>query len=149
MAEIMGACLFKHFKPKKTRENVQGKNDNVPAENQTLNLAEALVEVSEGPEKNTGILSCGQKASLEQIQAANKKWFNDNDDKCKVSENFDVTTTPRREKVRFSEPLVTFIIAADIYDRTTSFSIFSNTNFRRDGSRHARTRRKSLHNSKF
>ena len=92
-----------------------------------------------------------KKPSLEQIEAANKKWFNDNnDDKCKVSENFDVTTIPRREKkIRFSEPLVTFIIAADIYDRTTSFSIFSNTNFGRDGSRDARTRRKSLHNSKF
>ena len=148
MAEIMGACLFKHFKSKKTRENVQGKNDNVPAENQTLNLAEALVEVSEGPEKYT-TLSYGQPPSLEQIQAANKKWFNDNDDKCEVSENFDVTTTPRREKVRFSEPLVTFIIAADIYDRTTSFSIFSSTIFGRDGSRDARTRRKALHNSKF
>ena len=53
LAEIMGAGLFKHFKPKKTRKNVQGKNDNVPAENQTLNLAEALVKVSEGPEKYT------------------------------------------------------------------------------------------------
>ena len=41
---------------------------------------------------------CGQKPSLEQIQAANKKWFNDNDDKCEVSENFDVTTT-RQEKI--------------------------------------------------
>ena len=39
LAEIMGAVLFKHFKPKKIRKNVQGKNDNVPAENQTLNLA--------------------------------------------------------------------------------------------------------------
>ena len=55
-----------------------------------------------------------KKPSLEQIDAANKKWFNDNnDDKCKVSENFDVTTTPRREKVRFSEPLVTFVIVGD------------------------------------
>ena len=144
----MGTGLFKQFKPKKTRKNVQGKNDNVPAENQTLNLAEALVEVTEGPEKYT-ILSYGQKPSLEQIQAANKNWFNDNDDKCNVSENFDVTTTTRQEKIRFSEPLVTFIIASDIYDRTTSFSIFSNANFGRDGSRDARTRRKSLHNSKF
>ena len=39
-----------------------GKTDNVPAENQTLNLAEALAEVSEGPEKHTTTLSYGQKA---------------------------------------------------------------------------------------
>ena len=127
LAEIMGAGLFKHFKPKKTRKNVQGKNDNVPAENQTLNLAEALVEVSEGSEKYT-ILSYGQKPSLEQIQAANKEWFNDNDDKCEVSENFDVTTTTRQEKIRFSEPLVTFIMTADKYDRNTS-TVFSQIQF--------------------
>ena len=64
---------------------------------------------------------------MEQIQAANKKWFSDNDDKCEVSENFDVTTT-RQEKIRFSEPLVTFIMTADKYDRNTS-TVFSQIQF--------------------
>ena len=124
----MGVGFFKHFKPKKSEENVQRKNDNIviPAEKQTLTLAE-VCEGHEGPEKYT-ILFYGQKPSLEQIQAANKKWFNDNDDKCEMSENFDVTTTTRQEKIRFSEPLVTFIMTADKYDRNTS-TVFSQVQF--------------------
>ena len=137
----MGVGFFKHFKPKKTEENVQGKNDNIiipaekqtlnniviPAEKKTLTLSE-VCEGHEGPEKYT-ILFYGQKPSLEQIQAANKKWFSDNDDKCEVSENFDVTTM-RQEKIRFSEPLVTFVMAADKYDRNTSEStVFSQIQF--------------------
>ena len=128
----MGVGFFKHFKPKKTEENVQGKNDNIiipaekqtlnniviPAEKKTLTLSE-VCEGHEGPEKYT-ILFYGQKPSLEQIQAANKKWFTD--------KNFDVTTTTRQEKIRFSEPLVTFIMTADKYDRNTS-TVFSQIQF--------------------
>ena len=122
----MGVGFCKHFKPKKNKDNVEAKIDKIPAKDQTLtNLAEEVNE--KDPEKYT-ILSYGQKSSLEQIQAANKKWFNydieADDDKCEdLSEK-------RHDRIRFSEPLVTFVIAADKYDRTTTTStVFSQIQF--------------------
>ena len=122
----MGVGFFKHFKPKKNKDNVEAKIDKIPSKDQTLtNLAEEVNE--KDPEKYT-ILSYGKKPSLEQIQAANKKWFNNDieadDDKCEdLSEK-------RHDRIRFSEPLVTFVIAADKYDRTTTTStVFSQIQF--------------------
>ena len=122
----MGVGFFKHFKPKKNKDNVEAKIDKIPSKDQTLtNLAEEVNE--KDPEKYT-ILSYGKKPSLEQIQAANKKWFNNDieadDDKCEdLSEK-------RHDRIRFSEPLVTFVIAADRYDRTTTTStVFSQIQF--------------------
>ena len=121
----MGVGFFKHFKPKKNKDNVEAKIDKIPAKDQALTLAEEVNE--KDPEKYT-ILSYGQKPSLEQIQAANKKWFNNDieadDDKCEdLSEK-------RHDRIRFSEPLVTFVIAADKYDRTTTTStVFSQIQF--------------------
>ena len=120
----MGVGFCKHFKPKKNKDNIEAKINKIPAKDQTLtNLAEEVNE--KDPEKYT-ILSYGQKPSLEQIQAANKKWFNNDieadDDKCEdLSEK-------RHDRIRFSEPLVTFVIAADNYDRTTS-TVFSQIQF--------------------
>ena len=119
----MGVGFFKHFKPKKNKDNVEAKIDKIPAKDQALTLAEEVNE--KDPEKYT-ILSYGQKPSLEQIQAANKKWFNNDieadDDKCEdLSEK-------RHDRIQFSEPLVTFVIAADNYDRTTS-TVFSQIQF--------------------
>lgn len=122
----MGVGFCKHFKPKKNKDNIEAKINKIPAKDQTLtNLAEEVNE--KDPEKYT-ILSYGQKSSLEQIQAANKKWFNydieADDDKCEdLSEK-------RHDRIRFSEPLVTFVIAADKYDRTTTTStVFSQIQF--------------------
>jgi len=122
----MGVGFCKHFKPKKNKDNIEAKINKIPAKDQTLtNLAEEVNE--KDPEKYT-ILSYGQKPSLEQIQAANKKWFNydieADDDKCEdLSEK-------RHDRIRFSEPLVTFVIAADKYDRTTTTStVFSQIQF--------------------
>ena len=120
----MGVGFFKHFKPKKNKDNIEAKINKIPAKDQTLtNLAEEVNE--KDPEKYT-ILSYGQKPSLEQIQAANEKWFNydieADDDKCEdLSEK-------RHDRIQFSEPLVTFVIAADNYDRTTS-TVFSQIQF--------------------
>ena len=122
----MGVGFCKHFKPKKNKDNIEAKINKIPAKDQTLtNLAEEVNE--KDPEKYT-ILSYGQKPSFEQIQAANKKWFNydieADDDKCEdLSEK-------RHDRIRFSEPLVTFVIAADKYDRTTTTStVFSQIQF--------------------
>ena len=122
----MGVGFFKHFKPKKNKDNVEAKIDKIPAKDQTLtNLAEEVNE--KDPEKYT-ILSYGKKPSLEQIQAANNKWFTNDieadNDKCEdLSEK-------RHDRIRFSEPLVTFVIAADKYDRTTTTStVFSQIQF--------------------
>ena len=122
----MGVGFFKHFKPKKNKDNIEAKINKIPTKDQTLtNLAEEVNE--KDPEKYT-ILSYGKKPSLEQIQAANKKWFNNDieadNDKCEdLSEK-------RHDRIRFSEPLVTFVIAADKYDRTTTTStVFSQIQF--------------------
>ena len=122
----MGVGFCKHFKPKKNKDNIEAKINKIPAKDQTLtNLAEEVNE--KDPEKYT-ILSYGKKPSLEQIQAANNKWFTNDieadNDKCEdLSEK-------RHDRIRFSEPLVTFVIAADKYDRTTTTStVFSQIQF--------------------